>query len=102
MLLTKAQLRLGRHLLPRTRTPPSFKSRGKGRPREKRYALVFPDAHKPWTKTSGEGLPSVFGTDDLGTKASALFQSALQPGAYCNYGSNTTGFCVFCDENAPP
>ncbi len=40
--------------------------------------------------------------DDLEAKALALFQSALQLGTYRNYGSNMTGFFVFCEENAIP
>jgi hypothetical protein len=44
----------------------------------------------------------VFGDDALGAKALALFQSALQPKTYINYGSNMTSFFTYCEENAIP
>jgi hypothetical protein len=44
----------------------------------------------------------VFGNGTLGEKALALFQSALQPKTYQNYGSNMTSFFTFCEENAIP
>jgi hypothetical protein len=50
----------------------------------------------------GGALQSVLYTDDLGAKALVLFQTTLQPGNYRNYGSNMTGFFVFCEENANP
>jgi hypothetical protein len=86
MLLTKKQLREGAHLGPQQQAPNSFKTRATGLPRKKRYAIRLPDKKNPWTKTSSSALQSVFGNDTLGEKALALFQSALQPKTYQNYG----------------
>jgi hypothetical protein len=47
--------------------------KAEGHPRVKRYALVFSDEQKPWTKTSGVALQPTFCTDDLEAKALALF-----------------------------
>jgi hypothetical protein len=102
MLLTKKQLREGAHLGPQQQAPNSLKTRAKGLPRKKRYAIRLPDKKNPWTKTSSSALQSVFGNDTLGEKALALFQSALQPKTYQNYGSNMTSFFTFCEENAIP
>jgi hypothetical protein len=77
-----------------------FKTQAKGRPRVKRYALELPLEESPWTKTSSAALQTVFGKDDLGARALALYQSSLQPGTYRNYGSNLTGFLRFCDESS--
>jgi hypothetical protein len=102
MLLTKKQLREGAQLRPKQQAPMSFKTTTKGRPRERRYALCLPIKKNPWTKTSSSALQSVFGDDALGAKALALFQSALQPKTYINYGSNMTSFFTYCEENAIP
>ena len=42
----------------------------------------------------------VLGNDALGEKSLALFQSALHPKTYQNYGSNMTSFFTLCEENA--
>ena len=73
-----------------------------GRPRSRRYALDLPNKNNPWTKSCGPALQNVFGYDDLGGKALALFQSSLQPRTYKNYGSNMTSFFRFCEEHATP
>jgi hypothetical protein len=73
-----------------------------GRPRSRRYALDLPNKDNPWTKSCGPALHNVFGDDDLGGKALALFQSSLQPRIYKNYGSNMTSFFRFCEEHAIP
>jgi hypothetical protein len=79
MLLKRKQLREGQHFRPHERAHEEFKKSAKGRPRTRRYGLDLPKK-KPWTKTSHSALRNVFGADDLGEKALALFQSALQPG----------------------
>ncbi len=43
-------------------------------------------------------MREVFGEDKLGQLATALFQSALQPRTYENYGSNLRSFLKFCEE----
>ena len=42
----------------------------------------------------------MFGTDDLGARALALYHSSLQSGTYPNYGSNLTRLLTFCEENS--
>ncbi len=42
----------------------------------------------------------MFDNDALGQKTLALFQSALQPKTYQNYGSNMTSFFTFCEKSA--
>ena len=42
-------------------------------------------------------MGKVFGTDQLGRDATALFQSALQEDTYENYGSNLRSFISFCE-----
>jgi hypothetical protein len=42
----------------------------------------------------------VFGTIDLGARALALYKFSLQLGTYRNYGSNITGFLIFCEESS--
>ncbi len=44
----------------------------------------------------------MFGDDALRAKALALFQSALKPKTYINYGSNMTSFFTYCEESAIP
>ncbi len=102
MLLTKKQLREGAHLRPKQHPTTKFKTSMKGRPRKRRYALCIPIKKNPWTRTSSSALRSVFGVDALGAKALSLFQSALQPKTYANYGSNMTSFFTYCEENAIP
>jgi hypothetical protein len=79
MLLTKKQLREGKHLRLQEHVPIIFKNIARGRPRKKRYALCLPGKKKPWTKKRSSALQHVFGTDALGTKALSLFQTPLQP-----------------------
>ncbi len=62
--------------------------------------MTLPGNLNPWTETSTSALQGVFGDDELGAKALALFQAALRPGTYKNYGSNMTSFFRFCEENA--
>jgi len=66
----------------------------------RRYALTLPLTESMWTKTSNEALQSVFGTDNLGARALALYQTSLQQGTYRNYGSTLTGFLRFCEESS--
>jgi hypothetical protein len=42
----------------------------------------------------------VLGTDDIGVRALALYQSSLQPRTCRIYGLNMTGFFRFCKESA--
>ena len=43
-------------------------------------------------------MRGVFGDDELGTTTLALFQSALRPETYQNYGSALKGFFRYCEE----
>jgi hypothetical protein len=43
-------------------------------------------------------MKHVFGDDKWGKSTLALFQAALQPKTYKNYGSALTGFIEFCGE----
>ena len=97
------QLKEGAHPRPQQQAPNNFKTTTKGRPRKKRYELCLPNKKEnPSTNTSSSALQGVFGNDALGEKALALFQSALQPKTYQNYGSNMTSFFTSCEENAIP
>jgi hypothetical protein len=96
MLLTKRQLREGRHLPQRQRIAIAFKHKER-KQKKQRYAIVFSDEANPWRKSSEAVLENVFGNDELGEKALALFQASLQPTTYRNYGSNMTSFFKFCD-----
>ena len=102
MLLNKKQLREGRHLQPNKHTTSNLKEKAKERTRKRRYALRLPHKDNPWTRSSSSALRSLFGGDDLGARALALFQSSLQPKTYANYGSNMTSFFAFCEEQAIP
>jgi len=99
MLLTQKQLRDGLHLPQRRHNIGAFKARTKQQ-KKQRYAIVFPDEANPWAKSSASELGNVFGDDELGERALALFQSSLQPTTYRNYGSNMTPFFNFCDASA--
>ncbi len=61
-----------------------------------------PSQENPWTRSSNSALRSLFGEDDLGERALALFQSSLQPKTYANNGSNMTSFFALCEEQAIP
>ncbi len=102
MLLAKAQLRKGQHLQTQERPLSTFKKTAKGRPKTKRYTLIIPDTHNPLAKTSNSTLKTIFGGDDLGAKALALFQPSLQPSTHCNYGFNMSDFFRFCEDSDIP
>jgi hypothetical protein len=77
--------------------PPRNDSKALGR--QQRYALRLPTTRrKAATATSTAALASVFGEDELGQIATALFQSALATKTKENYNSNLTGYFRFCDE----
>ncbi len=56
--------------------------------RPRRYLLKIRTSDKPWAAAGTAAMGKVFGTDQLGRDATALFQSALQEDTYENYGSN--------------
>ena len=98
--MRRRQLHEGEHLHPlRVLT----RVRGSPRPlpvqKKRRYTLVLPPRTAPWAASSSEALKNVFGEDDMGAQAMALFQSSLQPGTLKNYGANLNGFFEFCDLN---
>ncbi len=64
-----------------------------------RYALHLPkDTRKSWASSSTSALKSLFGSDELGRIATALFQSALTEQTKDNYSSNLSAFYKFCGE----
>ena len=60
--------------------------------KKRRCSLVLPPRTTLWATSSSEALKHVFGEDDIGAQALALFQLALQPGTIKNYGSDLAGF----------
>ena len=66
--------------------------------RPRRYDLKLPPTAPARASTSTAALSSVFGNDELGELATALFQSALSDGTRTNYDSNLGSFYAYCDE----
>jgi hypothetical protein len=67
--------------------------------RPRRYDLKLPPTAPARASTSTAALSSVFGNDELGELATALFQSALSDGTRSNYDSNLGSFYAYCDES---
>ena len=65
--------------------------------RPRRYLLKIRTSDKPWAAAGTAAMGKVFGTDQLGRDATALFQSALQEDTYENYESNLRSFISFCE-----
>ncbi len=61
--------------------------------------MCIPVADITWKAYSAAAMQLVFGDDKWAKEASmALYQAALQPSTYKNYGSALTGFLNFCEE----
>jgi hypothetical protein len=60
--------------------------------RKLRYLLNIKTNDKPWAAAGAAAMRDVFGRDALGKTTAALFQAALQPRTYENYGSNLRSF----------
>ena len=93
------QLHEGQHLPKTQHASQATKTSGASKPLVRRYALNLPnESINAWGASSSSCIKNVFGVDKWGKSALALFQAALQPRTYKNFGSALTGFIEFCGE----
>ena len=96
-LMRAQQLREGRHLpLLRAHRPGGAFQHAR-HVKKRRFSLVLLPRTTPWAASSSDALKHVFGNDDRGAQALALFQAALKPGTLKNHGSNLSDFLEFCE-----